>query len=47
VLGDLGVYMYIMCFRTFGLYGDVGDIRVCTVGSNARTCVFWEVKWGV
>jgi hypothetical protein len=25
------VLVYIMCFRLFGLYWDVGVIRVCTV----------------
>jgi hypothetical protein len=35
--GD-GADIYILCSGTFFLYGDVGVIRVCTVGANGRTC---------
>jgi hypothetical protein len=34
-------------YHVFGLsvlYGDVGVIRVCTVGANGRTCVFFGVR---
>jgi hypothetical protein len=34
------VSKYIMCFRPFVLYGDVGVIRVCAAAANGRTWVF-------
>jgi hypothetical protein len=38
------IYIYVMCFRNFGLYEDVGVLRVCSVGGNALTCFFFGVK---
>jgi hypothetical protein len=35
------VRVYIMFFRNFVLYGDVGVIRVCIVGANGRMCLFF------
>jgi hypothetical protein len=34
------IYIYIIYFQTFVLYGDVGVMRVCIVGANGHTCVF-------